>query len=62
MFTTGQLIFAACFIVVFVGVMIFAYRKDLALHKRYYKGSYWILLTFLAFIAVLFIIKIATKE
>lgn len=62
MFTTGQLVFAACFIVVFVAVMIYVYRKDLALHKKYYKGSYWILIAFLAFIAVLFVIKILTKE
>ncbi|MES2484882.1 MAG: hypothetical protein V4581_02895 [Bacteroidota bacterium] len=59
MFTQGQLIFALCFIVVFVGVMIYAYRKDLALHKKYYKGSYWILL---AFLAILFFVKISTKE
>jgi len=62
MFTQGQLIFALCFIVVFVGVMIYAYRKDLTLHKKYYKGSYWILLAFLAFIAILFFVKTFTKE
>jgi hypothetical protein len=62
MFTKGQLIFAVCFIVVFVGVMIYAYRKDLPLHKKYYKGSYWVLISFLAFIAALFIVKIVTKD
>jgi len=62
LFTPGQLIFAGCFIVVFVIAMIYVYRKDLALHKKYYKGSYWILLAFMVFIAALFVIKYATKE
>jgi hypothetical protein len=62
MFTKGQLIFAVCFIVVFVGVMIYVYRKDLALHKKYYKGSYWILVAFLAFIGALLAVKLLTKE
>lgn len=62
MFTTGQLVFAGFFVVVFVAVMIYVYRKDLPLHKKYYKGSYWILLAFLAFIAVLFAVKLLTKD
>jgi len=62
LFTPGQLIFAVCFIVVFVIAMIYVYRKDLALHKKYYKGSYWILLAFMVFIAALFVIKYTTKE
>jgi len=57
MFTTGQLYFAAFFIVVFVAVMIYVYRKDLPLHKKHYKGSYWILIGFLTFIGLLFVIK-----
>jgi hypothetical protein len=62
MFTTGQLVFAGFFIVVFVAVMIYVYRKDLALHKKYYKGSYWILLAFLGFIGMLLAIKLLTKD
>ncbi|KOS07952.1 hypothetical protein AM493_19245 [Flavobacterium akiainvivens] len=62
MFTTGQLVFAGVFIVVFVAVMIYVYRKDLPLHKKYYKGSYWILLAFLLFIGVLLAIKLLTKD
>ncbi|MFD0861168.1 hypothetical protein ACFQ1M_03025 [Sungkyunkwania multivorans] len=57
MFSTGQLIFAAFFIVAFTVVMIFTYRKDLKLHKKYYKGSIWILVLIIAFIFVLFGIK-----
>lgn len=62
MFSTGQLIFAGAFIIVFVTVLIFVYRKDVAIHKKYYKDSYRILIAFLAFIAVLFAIKLLTKD
>jgi len=62
MFSTGQLVFATLFVIVFVVVLIFMYRQDLALHKKYYKGSYRILIAFLAFIAILFIIKHFTKD
>lgn len=57
MFTTGQWVFAALFFVVFVTVIIFSYRKDLKLHRKYYKGSLYILLGFLLFIGLLFVIK-----
>jgi len=62
MFTTGQLVFASLFTVVFIGVMIYVYRKDMALHKKYYKNSYTILIAFLLFIAMLFVIKYLTKD
>jgi hypothetical protein len=62
MFSQGQLIFAAVFVVFFIGVMIFSYRKDLKLHKQYYKGSVWILVAFLLFIGFLFLIKSLLKE
>ncbi|MFD2518004.1 hypothetical protein [Salinimicrobium flavum] len=57
MFTTGQLIFAAIFFVIFVAVIIFSYRKDLKLHRKYYKGTLYILIGFIAFILMLFVIK-----
>ncbi|MAM18634.1 MAG: hypothetical protein ABGW91_12535 [Christiangramia sp.] len=57
MFSTGQLIFAGFFVVAFVIVMIFSYRKDKQLHKKYYKGSFYILIGFLVFILLLFLIK-----
>lgn len=61
MFTTGQLYFALFFVIVFVVAMIYVYRKDLKLHKKYYNGSYKVLIGFLAFIGALFIIKIYLK-
>ncbi len=62
MFSQGQLVFAGCFFVAFVIAMIFAYRKDVALHKRFYKGNYKILIGFLLFIGLLFLIKIFFKR
>ena len=62
MFSQGQMIFAGVFAVSFIAVMIFSYRKDLKLHKHYYKGSLWILVAFLLFIGFLFMIKSLFKE
>ena len=39
MFTKGQLIFAGFFVVAFVALMIWSYRKDIQNHKKYYKNS-----------------------
>jgi hypothetical protein len=41
MFSKSQLIFAALFAVVFIALMIWSYRKDIKLHKYYYKNV-WI--------------------
>ncbi len=62
MFSTGQLYFAVFFVVVFVSIMIYVYRKDLSLHKIHYKGSLWVLFFFLLFIGILFLIKVYLKE
>ncbi|MCM0668040.1 hypothetical protein OD917_01110 [Flavobacterium sp. SH_e] len=62
MFSQGQIQFGICFFIVFVIIMIFAYRKDLKLHKVFYKGNYKVLLAFLLFIVLLFVIKIFLKR
>ncbi|CAM4046667.1 MULTISPECIES: hypothetical protein [Flavobacterium] len=62
MFSKDQLIFAVLFFIVFVIGIAFAYRKDTGLHKIFYKGSYKILLGFIAFIGILFLIKIFFKR
>ncbi|AOC95922.1 hypothetical protein BB050_02828 [Flavobacterium anhuiense] len=62
MFSQGQLLFGVCFFIAFVIIMIFAYRKDLKLHKVFYKGNYKVLLAFLLFIVLLFVIKIFLKR
>ncbi|MFI8378719.1 hypothetical protein [Leeuwenhoekiella sp. NPDC079379] len=62
MFSTGQLIFAALFFVAFVAFVFMSYRKDSKLHKKEYKGSYWILIGFIGFVLILFAIKLYLKE
>jgi hypothetical protein len=62
MFSQGQLVFAGFFFIVFVIAMIYAYRKDVKLHKLFYKGSYKILIAFFVFIGLLFVIKVFFKR
>ena len=62
MFSTGQWIFAALFLITFVIVMIFSYRKDIKIHQTFYKGTYKVLIAFLLFIVLLFIIKVTMKR
>ncbi len=62
MFSTGQLIFAGIFLISFIIVMIFSYRKDKFLHRKYYKGSLYVLIGFIIFILILFFIKTQLHE
>ncbi|WP_139958534.1 hypothetical protein [Flavicella sediminum] len=39
MFSRGQLIFAGFFIVAFVALMVWSYRKDIKRHKIHYKNG-----------------------
>ncbi|MGA8852794.1 MAG: hypothetical protein WB492_01320 [Christiangramia sp.] len=62
MFSTGQWIFAGLFLIAFIIIMIFSYRKDIRLHKKYYKGSLYVLIGFIIFILFLFLIKTTLKH
>jgi uncharacterized membrane protein len=62
MFTTNQLIFAVIFTICFIAVMVVSYRRDKALHKKHYKGSFWILIGFLLFVGVLLLAKWLLKQ
>jgi len=57
MFTTGQLIFGLLFFIVFAIIIGYQYRKDLKLHRRYYKGTVWVLIAFIGFIAMIAAVK-----
>jgi hypothetical protein len=58
MFTKGQWIFAILFAIAFIILLIYTYRKDLKLHRKYYKGSIWVLIAFIAFILMIVVIKL----
>jgi len=57
MFSKGQIIFGILFAIAFIIALVFTYRKDLKLHKRYYKGSIWVLFAFIAFLLMIVAIK-----
>jgi len=58
MFSTGQLIFAICFIIGFVTILYISYKKDRPLHRKHYRGMVWkILLGFLAFMGLMLLTK-----
>jgi len=46
-------LFTICFSI----ILFMAYKKDAKLHKKYYKGSAWVLLAFIAFIGLIATIK-----
>ncbi len=62
MFSPGQLLFAAFFVVIFIAAMIYSYRKDIMLHRKFYAGNYKVLIGFLLFIGFLFVVKIYLKH
>ncbi len=57
MFSKGQIIFGILFAITFIIALVFAYRKDLKVHRKYYKGSLWVLLAFIAFLGMIVAIK-----
>lgn len=57
MFSKGQIIFGIIFALAFILMLVYAYRKDLKLHKKYYKGSIWVLIAFIAFLLFIVAIK-----
>lgn len=52
MFSKGQLIFAALFVVAFTFLMIWSYKKDIKIHKKYYKNTFIILIAIFLVIAI----------
>ncbi len=57
MFSSGQWVFVIFFVVAFVITMLLAYRRDLKVHRKHYKGTVWVLLGFIAFMTLLVLIK-----
>ncbi|PID69734.1 MAG: hypothetical protein CSA39_01530 [Flavobacteriales bacterium] len=61
MFTKGQQLFALIFAIVFIMIVAWSYRKDLKLHKIYYKNVWVVGLTVVAviilFAAIAYIVQ-----
>ena len=62
MFSTGQIIFAALFVVAFAFLVIVSYKKDRKLHLKNYQGVKWVAIIFVIFILILFSIKYFPKK
>ncbi len=62
MFSTGQIIFAVLFVIVFAAVILSSYVKDKKLHSKNYKGVKWVGIFFMTFIIILFCIKYFIKN
>lgn len=62
MFSTGQLVFASLFVIVFAIIIFLTYKRDKKLHNKNYKGVKWIGLFFITFVIILFIIKYVLKN
>lgn len=56
MFTSGRIAFLLFFVISFVIALIWAYKKDGALHRIHFSKSYKVLLAILGFITLMFII------
>jgi len=52
MFSKNQLIFAVIFIIAFTFAMIWSYKKDIKIHKKYYKNTFIILIAIFLVIAI----------
>jgi cytochrome bd-type quinol oxidase subunit 1 len=52
MFSKGQLIFAALFVIAFTILMIWSYRKDIKIHKKHYKNSFVVIIAVFLIIAI----------
>ena len=55
--TTGHWIFAGVFMLLFVGYLIWSYRKDAGMHKIYYHRSSLVLVALIVILFVIFVFK-----
>ncbi len=57
-FSVGQRVFAMVFLSIFLISLRWAYRRDLRIHRKYYKGVRMLLLSMLVLVFLLYVIKI----
>lgn len=63
MFTTGRIIFASLFVIVFVGAMVFSYKKDAVNNKKYYKYTpLFVAIGIIVTLGLLFLSKYLIKD
>lgn len=62
MFTTGRIIFAVFFVISFVTLLVFSYKKDAKNNKKHYQNTaIYVAIGIVAVIILLFLSKLLTK-
>lgn len=62
MFTTGRIIFASLFVIAFIILMFFSYKKDAKNNKKYYQNAaIYVAIGIATVIALLFLSKLLTR-
>ena len=62
MFTTGRIIFASLFVIAFIILMFFSYKKDARNNKKYYQNAaIYVAIGIAVVIGLLFLSKLLTK-
>ncbi|MDO6676287.1 hypothetical protein MK851_05025 [Tenacibaculum sp. 1B UA] len=62
MFTTGRIVFASLFVIAFILLMYFSYKKDAKNNKKHYQnGALYVAIAIAVVIALLFLSKLLTK-
>lgn len=56
MFTPGRIVFVIFFLIVFIGGLIWAYKKDCGVTRIHFKKPYLVLLGLILFLTILFLI------
>ena len=56
MFTSGRIIFTIIFVIAFISILIWSYRKDLKSIGKHYPKSYKVLIMLFIFIGLLYLI------
>lgn len=56
MFTPGRIWFVAIFVVAFIIMLIWSYRKEARLNKIHFRRAYLVIIALLAFLVVQFLI------
>ena len=63
MFTTGRIIFASIFVISFITLMVFSYKKDAKNNKKHYQnGAFYVAIGIIAVIGLLFLSKFLIKH
>ena len=62
MFTPGRIVFASIFVIAFIILMIYSYKKDAKNNKKYYKNAaIYVATGILSLIVLLFLAKFLIK-